>query len=91
MKVTLERNKVTKTINTGVSIAYLVLGPWLPMLKGQFGKSFKHSLLFVFTLTIHYWIQAFGGWNKSNLQSLLDQDWKPLNNNDINIVNNIIK
>ena len=41
------------------------------------------------TLSIYYWIQAFGGWNKSKLQTLLDQGWKPLTDNDVRAVNNI--
>ena len=91
MKVTLERNKVRKTIKTGFSLSYLLLGPWLPMLKGKFGKSFKHSMYFICTFTVHYWIQSFGGWNKSKLQTLLDQGWTPLNDVDVDIVNSIIK
>ncbi len=89
MKITLERNKVTKTVKTGFSFWYFILGPWLPMFKGQMGKSFKHSIYFICTLSIYYWIQAFGGWNKSKLQALLDQGWKPLTDNDVRAVNNI--
>ena len=78
MNVTIQKNGLKKTLPLGFSLSYFFLAAWLPFFKGQIGKSFKHSILTVVTLSIYYWIQAFGGWNRSVLEGFIEKGWAPL-------------
>jgi len=89
MQVTLEKNGLVKNFNTGINLGYLFLGAWLPLFQGKIGKSFKHSMLFFLTLTIHYWIQAFGGYNKSIILDKIESGWSPVNESDRVKINNL--
>jgi len=82
MKVTIQKNGLKKTLPLGFSGSYFLLAAWLPFFKGQIGKSFKHSILIVVTLSIYYWIQSFGGWNRSVLETYIEKGWEPLSDLD---------
>ena len=82
MKVTLEKNGLTRTYNLGFNFWYFILGAWLPMFKGQIGKSMKHSTLFILTLGIYHFVQSFGAYNKNIVIDKLEKGWKPLTDID---------
>ena len=82
MKVTLEKNGLVRKYDVGFNIWYFLFGAWVPMFKGEFGKSMKHSILFIFTLSIYHWVQAFGGYNKSIVLDRIDKGWSPVSDAD---------
>lgn len=85
MKVTLEREGVEKTLDTGFNILYFLFGPWLPLFQGKIGKCIKHSLLTVITLSIYYWVQCFK-YNSSVIEEHMDKGWKPKTDMDRDLI-----
>ena len=82
MKVTLQKGGLEKTLKIGFSWSYFFLGAWLPLFKGQIGKSFKHSFLGIITLSFYYWLQAFKGWNRDIIISYIEKGYEPLNSTE---------
>ena len=89
MEVTLHRNGLSKTFKTGFSLGYFFFGAWLPLFKGKIGASFKHTIFSIFTLSIYYWIQAFGGWNKGIITEYIEKGYEPLNEEDKRVIENL--
>lgn len=87
--ITLQKGGLQREFKTGFSWSYFFLGAWLPMFKGKLGKSFKHSFLFIVTLTVYYWIQSFKGWNKGTILDAIERGWQPLTENDTNKLNQL--
>ncbi len=89
MNITLQKNGLEKTLKVGFSWSYFFLGAWLPLFKGKIGASFKHTIFSIFTLSIYYWIQCFGRWNKNIIIAHIEKGYEPLNDRDKEIIKSL--